>query len=72
LEREGREHTLSNMLPYDASAEWMKEVMMTVLDTPITEVSTRNYTESFDGTAEWTLTFVADNEVPRILLKEYP
>jgi len=45
---------------------------MTVLDTPITEVSTRNYTESFDGTAEWTLTFVADNEVPRILLKEYP
>eukprot|EP00979_Chaetoceros_neogracilis_P018525 scaffold10743_cov287-Chaetoceros_neogracile.AAC.2 len=66
LVREGREHTLSNMLPYDASAEWMKEVMMTVLDTPITEVSTRNYTESFDGTAEWTLTFVADNEVPRI------
>eukprot|EP00979_Chaetoceros_neogracilis_P004104 scaffold713_cov274-Chaetoceros_neogracile.AAC.1 len=69
LVREGRKNKLSNRLPHDASAERMKEVLMTVLDTPITEVSTRNYTETFDGTAEWTITFVADNEVPRILLK---
>jgi hypothetical protein len=69
LVREGRENRLSNMLPHDASAEWMKEVLMTVIDTPITEVSTRNYTDNFNSTAKWIIPFVADNEVSRLLVK---
>jgi hypothetical protein len=36
------------MLPHDASAETMKEALMTV-------VSTKNYIEIFDGSAESTI-----------------